>query len=130
MDYPFAGSIVFEARIKVLGVSAKRVLRANYEYTPPWPFFDAETGSEISAPSKLVLDLEAWVRPGTPEAREEDGANWISAPSLLFSGALSARAVDKLKELIDNEARIQDRERRRAAQPPDPPPADDLPDNI
>ena len=114
----------------VLGVSTRRLLRANYEYTPPWPFFDPETATEISAPSRLVLDLEARVRPGTPEAREEDGVAWISAPTLLFSGALSPRVVDKLEELIDNEARLQDRERRRAAQPPDPPPADDLPDII
>jgi hypothetical protein len=48
----------------------------------------------------------------------------------LFSGALSPHVVDKLEELIDNAARIQDRERRRAAQPPDPAPADDLPDII
>jgi hypothetical protein len=130
MDCPFAGSILFEAKIRVLGVAAKRVLRANYEYTPPWPFFDPETATEVSAPSKLVLDLEAWVRPGTPEAREENGANWLSAPFLLWTRALSPRVVDKLEELIDNEARIQDRERRRAVQAPDPPPADDLPDII
>jgi hypothetical protein len=29
MDHVFAGTILFQAKIRVLGVSAKRVLRAN-----------------------------------------------------------------------------------------------------
>jgi hypothetical protein len=38
--------------------------------------------------------------------------------------------LDKLEKQIDNEARIQDRERRRAAQALDPPPSGDLPDVV
>ena len=124
MGCGFTGKILFEARIKVWGTSVKRRLRAHYKYTPPWPFFDPKTGSEKSEHSELMLELEMQDCEGSRGRRRD--TSWIAAHA--FFNVLNARALDRLTEQVDVDARIQDHERRRAAQPPDPPCADELPD--
>ena len=126
MSCEFTGMILFEARIKVWGTSVKRRLRAHYKYTPPWPFFDPKTGSEKSEHSELMLELEIQDSEGFRGRRRD--TSWIAAHA--FFNVLNARALDRLTEQVDVDARIQDHERRRKTQAPDAPPSDDLSDTV
>jgi hypothetical protein len=113
MPYAFFGIIPMEIEIRVLGTLAKRKLRAIYSYTPPWPFFDPETKTEKSAPFHLGVSLKALTQPGLRVAIEDREPDWVPVDQLLEWGVLSSRAHDKLDKLIDADARLQDRRRRK-----------------
>lgn len=63
MIYGFVGSVVFDLRLRLLGSSIIRQLRANYQYTPPWPYLDLETGNEVPALEASAVGLCILARP-------------------------------------------------------------------
>jgi hypothetical protein len=114
MTHPFSGVIPMEIEIRMLGVVAKRRLRAIYDYTPPWPFFDPKTRTEQTASPSLAIALEVWTLPGVLVAIEDREPNWVPVNQLLRWGVLTSRAHDRLGKLIDLDARVQDHRRRRS----------------
>ncbi len=65
MVHPFSGAVILDAQIKLLGTKIRRRLRFTYSYTPEWPFFDPETGTEKTADEVMSLGLEIGVKPRT-----------------------------------------------------------------
>ena len=63
MKYAFTGAVIFEAHLRLLGASIKREMRAPYEYTPPWPYFDPETATEVTGEEILSIGLEILAHP-------------------------------------------------------------------
>ena len=130
MPYRFMGAITFDLRMRLLGTSLKRQLRVSYEYTPPWPFIDPESGAEITGREKLTLDLDILARPRAEGSRGLRGAElepyWTSAKELLAMGVLNWRVYGQLDELIDAEARSRDLERRQQAGAVTPSPPETL----
>jgi len=124
MKYAFTGQIVVDVHFRLLGSSITRQLRANYEYTPSWPYFDLESEKEVMSEAALKLDLEILVRPRAekrpttmPASREP---YWTSANDLLAFGVLSRRVYERLNVMIDNDAHAEDWLRRGGASPGTP----------
>jgi len=121
MKYGFIGSVVFDLRLRLLGSSIIRQLRANYQYTPPWPYVDLETGDEITGleASTVGLDILARPRAEGPLARSAATREpyWTRVNDLLALGVLNLRIWDQLDAMIDADARLQDLERRQKANP-------------
>jgi len=121
MKYGFIGSVVFDLRLRLLGSTIIRQLRANYQYTPPWPHIDPETGSEVTRleGSAVGLDILARPRAEGPLARSAAarGPYWTRVNDLLALGVLNLRIWDQLDAMIDADARHQDLERRQKANP-------------
>jgi len=119
MSNAFAGTIVFEARLRLLGVTIKRELRAYYEYTPPWPYFDPETGKEMTELEESKVGLEILARPRAEKHLRQSGGSlepyWTRANDLVASGVFNLRIWDRLDAMIDADARVQDLERRQKA---------------
>jgi hypothetical protein len=119
MKYAFTGAVIFEAHLRLLGASIKREMRVAYEYTPPWPYFDPETATEITGDEKLTIGLEILARPRADRGSKGE-PYWTSANEFLSFGVFNHRVYDRLDELIDTDARIQDLERRQKANPGNP----------
>jgi hypothetical protein len=117
MTYPFTGTVMLDAQIKLLGTRIRRRVRFTYGYTPEWPFYDPETGTEKTADEAMSLGLEIEVKPRTMGWIWPKGAQpkpyWKTANELLEPGILNGRIYDRLDALIDVDARAQDLERRQ-----------------
>ena len=117
MTYPFNGAVIFDVQLKLLGTTVKRRLRFTYEYTPEWPFFDPETGTEKTADEAMSLGLEIEVKPRTmgwiwPKG-DQLAPYWKAVNEMLEPGILNGRIYDRLDALIDVDARARDLERRQ-----------------
>jgi len=121
MKYAFTGSVVFEARLRLLGSTITRQLRANYQYTPPWPHLDPETGSEVTHLEGSTVGLEILARPRAERRLMQRPAPgepyWANANDLVASGVFNRRIWDRLDAMIDADAHLQDFERRQKANP-------------
>ena len=126
MEHSFVGTLTFDVRLRVLGTSIKRQLRVNYQYMPPWRFWDPETGKQTVGTEALSLDLEILALPRAEGSMGLHGARlepyWTSARELLAMGVLNRRVYDQLDRMVDADARTQDRERRQKAKPTGKPP--------
>jgi len=119
MKFAFAGQVVLDLHLRLLGASITRHLRANYEYTPPWPYFDFETGKEVMSGAALKLDLEILARPRAekPTKAKTGEPYWTSASDLLALGVLNRRVYKQLNAMIDSDAQFEDWLRRGGAGP-------------
>jgi hypothetical protein len=132
-QFAFEGAVIFELRLSVLGSSLQRWLRTKYRYTPDWPYFDPISKTEITAPSVLETELEFKLPTLPPKRRgkrdifaaaRKNLKEWQVASELLLLGVMNTRTYVRVDDLIDADARYQDRVRRHAADPtfPDPGP--------
>lgn len=124
MTYAFTGTIIFEAHLRLLGASIKRDMRVPCQYTPPWPYFDPETATEVTGEEIVTIGFEILARPRAEKMlfRAAEGEpRWVLANERLKIGVLNQRIYDRLDVLIDTDARIQDLERRQKANPGGPP---------
>ena len=116
MKFAFPGAVLVDLRLRVLGSSIKRQLRANYEYTPSWPYFDLESGKEVVSEAALKLTFEILARPQAEKPPTSVPANrepyWTSAGDLLARGVLNHRIYERLHVMIDSDARAEDWLRR------------------
>ena len=121
MKFAFTGEIVVDLHLRLLGASITRQLRANYRYTPSWPYFDVETGQEVVSDPALKLDLEILARPRAEKLAKTTAASrepyWTSASDLLALGVLNRRVYDQLNVMIDSDTHIEDLIRRHKANP-------------
>ena len=100
----------------------RTLVGAAYQYTPSWPYFDPETGIDVMGSeegSAVGLEILARPRAETEIARyaENKEPYWAPANDLLEFGVLNQRIWDRLDAMIDNDARVQDLERRQKANP-------------
>jgi len=116
MGYRFNGAVTFDAQLKLFGVTVKRRMRVTYGYTPEWAFVDSTTGQEKTEARELKLALEVLARPRAEipasVTASEHEPYWTSANQLLKYGVLNRRIYERLTDLIDGEARVEDLELR------------------
>ncbi len=94
----------------------KRRMRIVYGYTPEWSFVDSMSGNEKTEARELKLALEILARPRSEiqssVTASEHEPYWTSANQLLKYGVLNRRVYERLTDLIDGEARVEDLELR------------------
>jgi hypothetical protein len=108
--------------MRAFGHGVHRKIRAQYAYTPPWPFYNLTTGTETTFEMAMSLGLELLAL-GRLDKNRTDATSahrryWTPVNQLLAIGVLRTEIYEKLRQLIDADARHQDnRNRRRAGLP-------------
>lgn len=120
----FSGQIIFNLVIELLGHRVKRKARIDYTHTPVWEYFDLTKRARWTGWESSHYGVEVLARSRRRRPSPEDDM-WTNVGDLLEEGVLSDALFDHIWNLIDADARSQDRERRRlaaAGEPlPDPP---------
>jgi hypothetical protein len=123
----FTGYVDFHLKLSTLGTSTTRTIRANYRYTPDWPYLDPMTGLETTSPSSAIeIDFQFQLLPPKHGFRglsiSPDDPCWIDGGPIVMLATASRRASEKLDAIIDADARWRDQERRHQADPSFPAP--------
>lgn len=122
-EWPFAGVIEFELDMTVFEKTVTRIVRLHYQHSPPWPYFDVNTKTEMLGNKswhfrleiKSKLDSWAWF-----SAEESDDgkakratSNWEQCNDLTAVGVWSDEIWDEIDRMIDEKCQIQDQANRR-----------------
>jgi hypothetical protein len=126
-DEIFTGFVDIHLKLSALGASTTRTIRANYRYTPDWPYFDPTTELETTSPSSVIeIDFQFQLLPPKHGFRglsiSPDDPCWIDGGPIVLLATASKRASAKLDAIIDADAHWQDMDRRHQADPRCPAP--------
>jgi hypothetical protein len=119
----FYGTLQFPLRIELLGVGVTRQARVRWAYTPEWDYYAPAAARVVrGAGESYVLTAEFKVVPSDVDDLVElpDGrmkrlgtTEWRRLDLLPF-GLLPEPLIERMFEMIDEEARRRDRKRREA----------------
>lgn len=124
MTGPFVGTIETSLVFGMLGSRIVRKLKVDYDYTPPWSYYDEQQNRECVGETRLGLRLSIWAVPRRGNDKSPfapvPGPYWASGDQLLAVGILPRPAFEQICRRVDLEARTADGERRQSSGRPAP----------
>jgi len=104
----FNGKIEFDLTVEVFGKRVTRKARADYDYTPEWPYYDLRKKAPYEGWPGSKIQVEFLTAP------EEDGD--LGDPTWQEIGALDIGEVwNIIEDAIEGKCKTEDAERRRVA---------------
>ena len=117
--YPaFKGELPFDLTFSFLGKTVTRKAKLVYEHTPEWPYFDLlkqavnEGWNGTSYHIELAAEPEEYGSDDTPIPMKPE---WFQSEDIARDGVLPREEWDALLDLVDEQCKVEDAERRRGA---------------
>jgi len=111
--YPaFKGSYEFDLSMELFGERVARRVKAKYEHTPEWEYFDLHkkepfVGWEITRWSLFVLTV--------PDEEDDERPTWVKLNDLSEGGIIPGDVWEHLYDAIDDQCKAEDAKRRLGA---------------
>ncbi len=118
-SYPgFRGEFEFDLTIAFLGTSTMRKAKVVYEHTPEWEYYDLRKKALYTGWSGSRYHIE--VAAGSVRSHEDDTVTlgtpyWVRMEDITREDILPHEAWDALLDAVDEQCKLEDAERRRAA---------------
>jgi hypothetical protein len=123
----FQGELEFDLTIEAAGKRVTRRAKVVYTHTPEWEYFDERKKAPYTGWESSNFHLEVLaVPPDAGDDRERtilDRPYWTKLEDLQRDEIISREIWDALLDLIDDQCRAEDEERRRIAAQSPPSPA-------
>jgi len=113
----FVGSLEFDISFTLLGRRAKRRAKAEYSFTPHWPYFDlSKKGPFEGWPGSLIsLHVLTALAPDPEDDPELEAPHWVQLDEFIGEDIMPPELWDRIREAIDDKCRVEDAKRRQAA---------------
>jgi hypothetical protein len=119
LSYPgFKGEFEFDLTIALLGKSAMRKARVVYEHTPEWEYYDLRKKAPYIGWNCSNYHIEV---AAVPEEQDDEGnatagtPYWVRMEDITRNDILPHEVWDALLDAVDEQCKLEDAERRRAA---------------
>jgi hypothetical protein len=109
----FTGHYPLEITFELCGERVGRQARVEYTCTPEWEYFDLRKQAPYVGWPAVILSLHVLTEP--EEHEDEDEPEWVEISDIFQTAVLPSEIIDGLRDAIEEQCRLQDADRRRAA---------------
>jgi hypothetical protein len=107
----FVGRLEFDISFTILGKRVKRKARAEYEFTPDWPYFDLQKKEPFVGWPGSIMTLHVLTVPH-PDDTDAEEPHWVQMEDLAENDILPGEVWDRLRDAIDEKCKAEDAKRR------------------
>jgi hypothetical protein len=115
LKYPaFVGLLEFDISFTILGKRVKRKAKAEFKFTPGWPYFDLQKKELFVGWPGSIMTLHVLTVPHPDDADAEE-PHWVRMEDLAEADILPDGVWDRIRDVIEDKCKAENAKRRRAA---------------